>query len=259
MATNFQLSSGFSLPSINYDLTQPMDLPGAINKGLAFGGRLLDLPNEGRARQITGQQQKKVMDGSLEFMGAKVDPKGGISGEYSDKAIADAERRYAGLRGDNILNTMQNRDANTGANIGYKSGMLGIAGQKAGEYSATQQHTRSVTGRNPNNLYEGWQLPGTGAVTTNPQYIEPPLPTGPDEFDVAMQDMASRAQPSQGYSPMVLPGLPQNSPSNDSLLGSPTGFPGAQPSPPRQPNTASEVPRFSNLGGQLYEIEEVLD
>jgi hypothetical protein len=99
MATNFQLSSGFSMPSIDYTLTKPVDPVATIGKGLALGSTLLDLPNEGRARQITGQQQKAVMGGDLEFMGAKVAADGGIAGEYQDPALAESNRLLGGLKG----------------------------------------------------------------------------------------------------------------------------------------------------------------
>lgn len=236
MATSYAGSAGFDLPAIDYTLTKAIDIPGAIDKGMKLGSNLLDLPNEGRARQIQGQQQKAVMDGKLEFMGAKVDKAGGVTGDYSDPALAQSERQLGGLKGQNILNQMSNRDLNTGSQIGLRGIQGDVAQQRAGEYGQTQQHTRATT---------GWDITGRKGYTPEqlPNAFDQVQPQ--DDFDKAVLGL-SKGFPGVGSDQNVPGVLPPRQP------GATT-----QPQTPQQPAPTQTPPPMKADDGSFYEYEEI--
>lgn len=137
MATNFQSATGFQLPSIDYTLTKPLDMVGAIERGLQLGqdvqgvianaGTLPDrmAVNQNKLK-LQKMQQEGILagDGNMESTGQTLDSNGNIQTTYKSKAQLDLDRQLAEgriaiqqgnlskipLQLENIRNQIYNRD-----------------------------------------------------------------------------------------------------------------------------------------------------
>ena len=117
MATQLAQAQGFSLPGIDYTMTKPMDMVGAIRGGINFGQELKTLPGQNRALQIQKKQQDAVLGGSMPMETAVVGPDGGIRGDYMDPRMAELRASMYGYK----MNHLSNMDA-------VAQGRLGIMG-----------------------------------------------------------------------------------------------------------------------------------
>lgn len=99
MATNIQLSQGFSLPGIPQNFIPPTDVTGSIERGLALGNAILDIPNQRRQRELVQTQQDAILNPAegqpLDVGRRTVDAAGRVVTEFIDPSKAELDRRLA--------------------------------------------------------------------------------------------------------------------------------------------------------------------
>jgi hypothetical protein len=92
MATNIQLSQGFSMPSWTYRDQEPMNVLGAIDAGLNLSNKVMDQPNIKRGRKVQAMQQEKVLSGEMPITVAQAGPDGMVTGRFQDGLTYELER-----------------------------------------------------------------------------------------------------------------------------------------------------------------------
>lgn len=112
MAVDYAGTAGFNLPGIDYTLTKPMDLLGAVSRGLDVSNQVLNQPNINRGRKLQAMQQEKVLSGEMPTTSVNVNPQGLTTSSAQDalsynlgRALdqanvekAQVEAQYAGPR-----------------------------------------------------------------------------------------------------------------------------------------------------------------
>jgi hypothetical protein len=117
MAYSSELTGGgLRLPSIDYTLTKPMNVLGAINSGLDLGNTVMDQPNTNRARQIVTKQQGLILNDKMKPTDITVDANGGLKSKLEDpltyelaRALDAAKTKTESLQGENYSSMINRR------------------------------------------------------------------------------------------------------------------------------------------------------
>jgi hypothetical protein len=89
-AVSYGQTQGFDLPSWTYQNQEPLDIVGAIEKGIGLGNLVMQQPNLARGRKVQKMQQEQVLSGELPITQAQTSELGLVQGTMQDRPTYEA-------------------------------------------------------------------------------------------------------------------------------------------------------------------------